>query len=264
MSRSKRVTIFVLTFILILLASTAWAEGGVRPPADAAVTSNGELLSRAKTCDVLPLQLDGPLAVSDENGTVYGCISMLYQTWFEVTDEALWQQVGLERVQGVVSFSELTAMGKQLEIYNQSAKEPVMLFSLLPQRFPNAFAPLPSVQEDWDAMAAVTGTECENALLTERVLTIDALDDGCYIGGIEIDGEIYPLSEPEARCLSVDAGNEGAGDLQRRIVQFAQQVSPVQTGVLPTDMTYDALRADWVYDSAVPSEENFELWKRML
>lgn len=70
MSRSKRVTIFVLTFILILLASTAWAEGGVRPPADAAVTSNGELLSRAKTCDVLPLQLDGPLAVSDENGTV--------------------------------------------------------------------------------------------------------------------------------------------------------------------------------------------------
>ena len=71
---------------------------------------------------------------------------------------------------------------------------------------------------------------------------------------------------------------------QRRLFEIAQaqqKVSfaevppeqPVRSGSVAVtvrisgaeaDMTYDALQADWVYDSAVPSEENFELWKRML
>ena len=85
-----------------------------------------------------------------------------------------------------------------------------------------------------------------------------------YVGGIELDGEVYPLSAPEARCLSVATGTKVAEDLQSRIASFAQQVSPIQTGVLPADTTYDAFKADWLYDAAVPSEENFELWKQML
>lgn len=254
----------LLVCFLLLLPMTSWAAESINPPADAAVMSSSELLEKAKAGEAAALQLDGPLAVAVEDGAVYGCISTLYQTRFEAADEALWQQVGLERVQGVVSFADLTAMAKQLETYNQTAAEPVMLFSLLPQRFPSTFAPLPSVQAEWNAMAAVTGTECANALLTERVLTLDELGDGCYVGGIELDGEVYPLSAPEARCLSVATGTKEAEDLQSRIASFAQQVSPIQTGVLPADTTYDAFKADWLYDAAVPSEENFELWKQML
>ena len=250
--------------VLLVIPLTASAAAGVQPPADALTLTNGELLSKAEAGEVLALDLEGPLALAAEDGTVYGCISSLYQTWFEVADDALWEKVGLESVQGVIDFAQLTALAEQVEAYNQQAEEPVMLFSLLPQRFPSEFAPLTAVQAQWDAMAAVTGTQSENALLTERVLTLDEVKAARYVGGIQIDGEVFALSGLEVRCLAVDAQAEDAADLQERIAQFAQDVSPVQTGVLSEEMTYDELKESWIYESAVPSEENFELWKQML
>lgn len=233
-------------------------------PTDAVITTLSEFSDKNSTNNTLALTFDSdnPLCiVSEEDGAVYGCVSTLYQTWFEVADDALWQKIGVQSVHGIIDWADLKALSQAVLTYNQTAEEKVMLFCVQPQRFPNAFGAYEAIQADWADMASVISAQACTALLTERVMTLDEIGCGTYVAGIRIDETTYPLSKMEARCLT--AGDPPSESAQAQIQAFAESVSPVQTGCFFEDMDYETLKTEWLYDALLPSEENFALWKQL-
>lgn len=256
----KRTLLTALICLLLAAVPMAGTAEWTQQPEGVQEVTTVELtrLMHSGEAQALPLDAGDPLAVVGDDGAVYGCICKLYQTWLRVADDSLWQQVGLEPVQGVVDWETLTEMAQRVAAYNETAQEKIMLFCVQPQRFPNAFAPLASVKDEWDAMASVTGDG--PALLTEQVMPIEEIGAGTYVAGIRVNGEVWPLSKLEARCLTLGAQADASS--AAHIARFAQDVSPVQTGVLPEDMDEAALRAAWPYSMPVPSAENIALWKQ--
>lgn len=260
----KRILLIGALCACLAAAPLALAAEWQPLPTDAQVVPFSELSNKMSSGDAVALTLDSnhPLSiVNKEDGAVYGCVSTLYQTWFEVADDALWQKIGVQRVQGVIDWNDLKFIAQAVLAYNQSAEEKIMLFSVQPQRFPNAFGAYDAIKADWEDMASVTSTQACAALLTERVMTLDEIGSGTYVAGIRIDETTYPLAKMEARCLT--AGEQPSESTLAQIEAFAANVSPVQTGCFFEDMAYDTLKAEWLYDAPLPSEENFDLWKQL-
>lgn len=188
------------------------------------------------------------------DGVLYGYIRTQYQTFFE-TDAELFHEVGLEPMQGVVTWEAFLEAADAVSAYNETHDEPILFAATLPHRFPNTFAP--REDEQWARVEKVIGAEGDRrALLTERVLMFQELGAKSYVGGIVYEGKVVPLAQREASVIVWPKGEEMPKKMD---VQPAEE-----TGCLPEDMTYSEMKEAWSGYTMLVSEENFELWKQML
>ncbi len=188
------------------------------------------------------------------DGVLYGYIRAQYQTFFE-TDAEIFREVGLEPMQGVVTWEALLEAADAVSAYNEIHDEPILLAAALPQRFPNTFAPREDAQ--WTRIEKLIGAEGDGrALLTERVLTLRELGAKNYVGGIVYEGKVVPLAQREAGVIVWPKGEE----MPRKI----EEAPAEETGCVPEDMAYSEMKEAWSGYTMLVSEENFELWKQML
>lgn len=226
-----------------------------------------QLEREAREGILLPLNsLDSRLdAVVD--GVVYGYGIKLFQTWFEVGDDSLFEVVGLSRPQGTITWSEFMNMAEAVEKYNQENEETVWLLATLNQRFPNTF-PLMNqsdIQKQWEAIQSVVclnESEMNNVLLKECVVSIERIGNRDYITSIQNGDRIYPLAEPEMRYVVIRRNDAIPDSLVSELMNIVKEASPVKTGIIPPDLSYEQFLKDWTLNIPAPSNTNFELWKQ--
>ena len=188
------------------------------------------------------------------DGVLYGYIRTQYQTFFE-TDAELFREVGLEPMQGVVTWEAFLEAADAVSAYNETHDELILFAATLLHRFPNTFAP--REDEQWARIEKVIGAEgAGRALLTERALMFQKLGTKSYVDGIVYEGKVVPLAQRETSVIVWPKGEE---------MPKKMDVQPdEETGRVPEDMTYSEMKEAWSGYKMLISEENFELWKQML
>lgn len=256
--------LFIGLIILLCLIGIASAE-----ETDIAQMTWGQLQREARAGELLPLHLPASsLAAADVDGTVYGCEILRFQTWFQTADAPLWEAVGIEQPDGVITWTTMMDMAQAVARYNQGSDSPVFLLAIQPHRFPSTFAmmELEGVREQWDSIQQVicSSEPGVNALMVEKVLPIQDIGSKNYVVGIELQDRVYPLARIESRYLTIPKNAKDAPAAQAHIMDAAGS-SPVHTGIIPDDMTYVQFceERSQITNTQPPSEKNFEMWKLM-
>ena len=201
------------------------------------------------------------------DGVVYGYGTKRYRTFFKVNDAALFEAVGIKAPQGTMSWDAFMDMARAVERYNQQTGENVYLLETLDQRFPEGCALLAKgdVRAQWDAVKPLVceaGQEENRALLTECSVSIESVGSSDYVAGIESEGVVYPLAEPEMRYVAIRRDEETSEEDPEKLLFEAREAQPAQTGIIPEEMTYETFLLEWNLSVPVPSEANFELFKQ--
>lgn len=263
MNHAKRGAIKWICLVAVVLCGLMPLTGS----AEESAMPWSQLEREAKEGLLLPLPtLDERLDAVVE-GAVYGYGTKLYQTWFEVGDDALFEAVGVSRPQGTMAWSELMSMAEAVEKYNQESEETVWLLATLDQRFPNAFSPMNQgdIGKQWEAIQSVVCSgepEGKRALLKECVLPIELVGHRDYIASIQSGDSAYPLAGPEMRYAAIRRDDPDADAQATKLVNAVKEASPAETGIVDPDLSYEQFLEGWHLSMPAPSEANFELWKQ--
>lgn len=228
-----------------------------------------QLEREAKEGNLLPLEPLGDDVDAIVDGIVYGYGVKRFMTFFEVGDASIFAAVGLTPPQGTITWTEFMGMADAVEKYNQQNTATIGLLATQAQRFPSTFSLMEQsdIQEQWDAIQSIVyvyseGKNENNVLLTERSVSIESIGNNIYVTGLQSDDTVYPLAEPETRYAVIRRDMDISAAARSEWMSSVKEATPVETGIIPPDMSYEQFLGNWNLSIPAPSETNFYLWKQ--